>query len=522
VTVDLPDPQAALDELFALRERPLEDVGRWLLEREGGRALLVPVAEEAERRRRAEEREPTRELGVDVDPHDLRQARWGVVTAPGRFEQVKAWLEPLLDLRREQMGETAPIEPLLVQRHESAAAFLWRHGETVGVIDPSRVPYYLLIVGGPDEISWDFQYLLSVDRAVGRVAFDEPSGYGRYARAVVSAEREGSPLARRATLVSVENEGDPLAPVLANHLAAPLHRGLSGYVPGWEVDLRRRRRATRQALGRMLEDAAERPGLLLVGSHGMPVDFRRYGDEKQRLYQGALMCQHHDDDPRRGFAASDVPSGADLRGQIAFLFACYGAGTPVLDNFPDLDRPGTAFRDQPRQIAPRPFVARLPQALLGHGTLGVVGHVDRGWTYSFVWSVGGRDLTAVGSLEDSVKRLLLGDRLGHALRPLQRRGAALSSRLALTLDRVRLGVPVDPAHLADLWVNHNDARNFVVLGDPAVYLLGRRSGGEQVRLPEPLARRLRRHAALLGVGVDDVVHDAVESWLRGPGGDRGG
>ena len=122
------------------------------------------------------------------------------------------------------------------------------------------------------------------------------------------------------------------------------------------------------------------------------------------------------------------------------------------------------------------------------------------------------------SLEDSLKRLLLGDRIGHALRPLQRRGAALSSRIARTLDSIRQGSRVDPEYFAEQWIIHNDARNVVLLGDPAVYLLGRPTGGSLLRLLEPLAGKLRRRAADRGVSLEECLSEAVEQWLGRPPG----
>ncbi len=60
-----------------------------------------------------------------------------------------------------------------------------------------------------------------------------------------------------------------------------------------------------------------------------------------------------------------------------FLFACYGAGWEAVDTF--RDGPG----GRGRQIADKPEMARLPQAMLSRGALSVIAHVDRAWSYSF-------------------------------------------------------------------------------------------------------------------------------------------
>ena len=72
---------------------------------------------------------------------------------------------------------------------------------------------------------------------------------------------------------------------------------------------------------------------------------------------------------------------ATVGGMIAFLFACFGAGTPDIDQFRKVpDDPSTAVK-----LASEPFVAALPRRLLSHpngGALAVVGHVDRAWSFS--------------------------------------------------------------------------------------------------------------------------------------------
>src|SRR4029453_322171 len=86
---------------------------------------------------------------------------------------------------------------------------------------------------------------------------------------------------------------------------------------------------------RALLSGAERPDLLFTATHriGFPP-----GPPGQRATQGALVCQdwpgprHGKIGPTHWFAAPDIPD-AELTGMIAFLFACFGAGTPRYDEF---------------------------------------------------------------------------------------------------------------------------------------------------------------------------------------------
>src|SRR5262249_34098820 len=122
------------------------------------------------------------------------------------------------------------------------------------------------------------------------------------------------------------------------------------------------------------------PAVLFTASHGMgwPRD-----DPRQQSAQGALLCQDWAGfgqvAPAHSVTAPDIEPGANVGGMVAFLFACYGAGTPASDNF--LTERGRG----PVAVAPSPFVAALPQRLLSHpngSALAVVGHVERAWGYS--------------------------------------------------------------------------------------------------------------------------------------------
>jgi hypothetical protein len=102
------------------------------------------------------------------------------------------------------------------------------------------------------------------------------------------------------------------------------------------------------------------------------------------------------------------------------------------------------------------------------GALAVVGHVERAWTYSFMM----QDYSPQTEVfEDAVKQIFDAFPVGAAMEPFNRKYASLATLLTGKLRKVQLGLPMTHAELLStvaLWTMHNDARNYTVIGDPAV------------------------------------------------------
>ena len=130
-------------------------------------------------------------------------------------------------------------------------------------------------------------------------------------------------------------------------------------------------------------------------------------------------------------------------------------------------RTRTVRTTSPYRSRKKPSVARLPQKILLQGAQAVIGHIDRAWAYSFQTNTG---QAMVQSFRDPLVRLLQGRRVGDALDVFDQRWSVLSGGL-LTLIQNRDAMPSSvPAVLANRWVARDDARNYVVLGDPAARL----------------------------------------------------
>jgi len=447
-------PMTTTEAVAMARGKPLES------ETEG---LLKRIWEAMQR--------PFMGLPMDVDPTDVARAGWAVVFAEGTPTEVRDALQPLVQHRRTQVPPDR-CKQLEYKSGEGMKDWLKRHGVYPGSVLPTKIPYYVLLVGSPASIPFQFQYLLDIEYAVGRLAFDRPEQYRQYAESMVEYETAGTvPNSREIVYWATRHAADRATQMSADHLIAPLFQGVPGQgrepeeeaiaaALGFQSRCFKAKEATKGKLLEVLHSTggASRPAMLLTASHGMGWP---KGHEQQVPAQGALLCQDWSGfgsvQPDHYLRAADIGDDARLHGLVAFLFACYGAGTPAYDNFLSDHSRG------PIHIA----VAALPQRLLSHpqgGALAVLGHVEWAWGYSIMPPGVGAQLQPFRNL---IGRVLSGEPVGHATKDFSEKYAALSSELLSKLDETQPGEKPGESDLAWTWIERNDAQNYVVLGDPA-------------------------------------------------------
>ncbi|MEO6726451.1 MAG: C25 family cysteine peptidase, partial [Blastocatellia bacterium] len=395
--------------------------------------------------------------------------------------KVKAAMRRLYDHRvktiREDFG--ADDAEKIVQwiddyKGENAREWLIKHKADFGTVQPTRMPYYILLVGSPDLISFKFGHWLAGGYAVGRLHFEAVSDYEAYVDSLIRYETEvGKPAPTNKDVVfwGPRQRNDGATKMSSELLVKPLATDdtqIRIFKKLAKAGYKRKLVAPADSKKQALLDLFHRkagvpaPSMLFTASHGLAWP---NGHARQATAQGALLCQDYfglsagELKPEHYLSGDDLDKQANVFGMICFHFACYGAGTPAENRF-------ALQGEKPIGVPDKPFFAQLPQALLKHangGALGVFGHVERAWQTSIATAGAG---TQLQPFEEAFWTILSGKPLGHALTGFVTRANELSRQLSGQLEEGK----ATNKDLADLWLARNDAETFILLGDPAARL----------------------------------------------------
>lgn len=475
-------------------------------------------------------------------PDALPEQGWAIVAPKGAAgDRLLELIAPLRHLREEEQGREAlvyRVDPGM----DALAAANWTqrdYRDAVGRRE-SSLPKYLLFLGNPDVLSWDLQQMLGGEAFVGRLGFDADRDYEAYIEKVLHFAK--SPEAPRANALfhsvldgsraTQEGHKQLMLPLLemahaaktAGTFEAQTIVDIPMTMPSLSPD------ATTSA-GRLLQQSAEtKASMLFTLSHGagLPKDGWK-SLEQQRAQQGAMVLGHQG----ALLTASDVAHSHFLPGGVWFMFACYGAGTPARSAYlPWLEKlrtlgvlgkvPESVLAALPKE-GESPFVAALPKSALANsnGPLGVIGHVDLAWSWSFL----DYDISRAGLLPKNraerfqgiVETLVHGHRFGVAHHSLAKFFRSVNTELTTSYEaraHKALGIPefvddpISRARRANLWMQRQDLSAYVLLGDPAARL-------PITKCPPGIAPLRKAAIATRETEDADERADAVLAVLRG-------
>lgn len=231
----------------------------------------------------------------------------------------------------------------------------------IGLAD-DRLPFYLLIYASPNDIPWDFQYLLQVRHAVGRI---DPAmqGIEHYFTALTKKWETAGAASCRTLTWAVDHGPDDITHLMRNVVAEKLHAKFRSdpdiadnaiFLDGTSVGADARGAALIAAL------ESHQPGIVVTSSHGRTGPLNNQQALVANL--GVPVDQDHRDLDLAGLFADWRPDGA-----IWIAQACCSAGSCGPSQYAGLFNPGTEIGDVLSAIAAAGnHIAPLPQLLLGN------------------------------------------------------------------------------------------------------------------------------------------------------------
>jgi len=409
-----------------------------------------------------------------VDRGDPKSAGWTLLVAD-KDPNKSAYLEALAPLAKAR-GMDDPKTPLLFDGSGPDSWPEWMTDRYYALdLAGKKVPGYVLMVGGPDQIPFGFQSLMDTVASVGRLDFGRIEDLAAYAAKLLRLETGRSPVAEREALFFATDAGteDPtyfsrkyMAEPLASHVRQDLKVKTTEIVGD---------QATKANLLAALRKT--KAALIYTASHGLGATSE--SQQVQAKYNGAICCQH--EGPltlEHLFSADDVPTTDPMcEGAVLFQFACYGYGTPAQSEYAHW-LPESWGKAQPN--VPKDFVAALPKKLLANprGPIAFIGHLDTAFLHGFADPKQPHTLdrwhTRIVPFKRAVDDLLGVQPSGLAIEGISERYAVCNAMITNASDRVQRGTmnwtEETLSLFIDTWITRGDAQNYLVLGDPAARL----------------------------------------------------
>jgi hypothetical protein len=429
---------------------------------------------------------------ADAGRNDLAAQRWGVIAPMGELgDALLRAIAPLIEHREREQG--APVKTYRVPSDmDVAAAVKWKNTVLESESEPeAERPWYLLLLGDLHHVPLELQQVLAQGACVGRLhvgrADGEPdlAGYGAYVKKLLAWEQRTDVEEAPDVLLYTARDGTPATQAGHQMLVEPCREAI---LTRWKA-----KRPALELVDVPYEDSGPeallraaggaRAGVMLSVTHGLGRPRNGWASaEEQRARQGALSLGSN-----HALTGEQMRGTPFLPGGMWFSVACFGAATPGKSTFHAWasqlekagDWPGSAssvLRSLPGE-GERPFLAALPQALLANeqGPLAVIGHSDLAWTLAFTDAENSTSSRASRILS-ALEVLANGSRAGVAHAALMRHYQAVNDSLMSSYqareDALLYGTrdPTDPVQHGLLWLQRNDLRGYLLLGDPAARL----------------------------------------------------
>ena len=344
-------------------------------------------------------------------------------------------------------------------------------------------PKYILIIGSPNEIPFEFQSMLSDVAFVGRLDFDDIKELETYTEKVKRMEK-GNLVEKEVTFFATDHE------INASGCYDPTHYNQSDIdthlVPeinglNFKPNKLLKNNATKKDLLDNLQKS--KPCSVYASCWGVNASGETLDVQKQLT--GSLCCQGDYSkgfDPNLVLTSQEIPDTPFLEGGLFFQQSSFSYGSPAISSLSHWVSDGENL-GIPKQLAPTDFVAPLPKRLVyhKHGPLAFVGHLDELLAYGYAQeeTPGAERRERIEPTRAALNDILKGRPIGYALNQMTMRRSVLNTQISNNINKVItafLKASTDAARLkvalpmSNLFLMRNEVKNYMIFGDPAVRL----------------------------------------------------